>query len=193
VIYDDFVTRTPFSFEELNSSTRQFMLQEFRAESSGNAPFCPSGMTSDGLEAFPLLVERSLTSGNEVDLVISLSVAAYWKPSIPATSKLGKRFVRRQDPSVAAAVLGTTEFNTWYVRGLARRLMTEGEDHCQVYRAAAPIGEPGSCSRLEGFVLPVVEIYNGHRAKYWPEPVNPYAVSIPAHPNCHHTIRRVRP
>jgi hypothetical protein len=90
----------------------------------------------------------------------------------------------------AAERLAVTEFNTWYVRGLAKRLLDEGVTQCQVYRAALPKWEPADCTKHEGQAYPVKDVYDGHRAKYWPEPRNPNAFSIPAGPSCHHTIRR---
>jgi hypothetical protein len=96
----------------------------------------------------------------------------------------------RKVPFDAARQLAITEFGTFYVRGLARRLLDEGDTHCQVYRAA-PAREPrGECGHLEEHVLPLELIYSGHRAHYWPPPGNANVLSIPVGPNCHHSIRR---
>ncbi len=43
----------------------------------------------------------------------------------------------------------------------------------------------------EGLIVSVREVYDGHRARYWPEPGNADAFSIPFGPGCHHVIRRV--
>ena len=61
------------------------------------------------------------------------------------------------------------EFNTWYVRGLCLRLVDEGVDLCQAYRAAESKWELAQCSEHEGQVFPVSEVLGGHRARYWPE------------------------
>lgn len=91
----------------------------------------------------------------------------------------------------SAARLALTEFSTWYVRGFAKRLLDEGVAQCQVYRGAQPKWEPGECADHEGRVVPVQSIYDSHRARYWPEPGDAAAFSIPFGPSCHHVIRRM--
>jgi hypothetical protein len=98
---------------------------------------------------------------------------------------------RRVNVAQATGRLCLSEFNTWYVRGLATRLLEEGVTHCQAYRAAIPKWEPGECSTHEGQIYTVQEIYDGHRRRYWPEPGDTTATSIPFGPGCHHTIRRI--
>jgi hypothetical protein len=83
-----------------------------------------------------------------------------------------------------------TEFNTWYVRGFATRLLSEGVSTCEVYRAAQPKWEVAGCTAHEGKTFLVQEVYDGHRATYWPEPGNPAALTIPFGYGCHHTIGR---
>ena len=61
--------------------------------------------------------------------------------------------------------LALTEFNTWYVAGLARKLLSEGETQCQVYGAANPKWEHASCSTHEGAVYPVTDIIS--RSPNW--------------------------
>ena len=46
------------------------------------------------------------------------------------------------------------------------------------------------CTGLEGKIVQVKKIYDGHRAKYHPYE-NISAFSIPSGPYCHHTIRRI--
>jgi hypothetical protein len=137
-----------------------------------------------GLVEFPSLMRRAILSGNEQTLIDSLLDSTFWK-------RFDKRGYRiSAEPN--AKRLGLTEFNTWYVRGLAKRLMNESLVHCQVYRAAMPEGEESrECWRHEGQIYLVEDIYRGQRARYWPVQGNHSALSIPVGPNCHHTIRRV--
>ena len=128
---------------------------------------------------------------NEEILAISLAKQNYWKRSETVVPKVRRAYTRPIDPSVAAERLAITEFNTWYVRGFAKRLIDEGVTQCQVYRAGIPKHAPAECSKHEDQIYSVKEVYDGHRARYWPEPGNPNAFSIPAGPNCHHTIRRI--
>ena len=172
------------NFEELNEVTRRFMLSEFEVEQSGGNPYCGSTLSEIGLVEFPGLMRRAIASGNEQTLINSLLDSAYWKPVDRRGYRIGV--------TPNAKRLGLSEFNTWYVRGLAKRLMDEGVIHCQVYRAAMPEGqESPECGIHEGQIYIVQDIYRGHRARYWPVQGNRSALSIPVGPNCHHTIRRV--
>lgn len=180
-----------FNFEQLDDITRQYMLSEFRAEEVSGNPYRSTRLSPAGLLAFPKLMVEAILRGNEETLAQALSNPQHWKPTEPYT-RSGVTRQRRINPIKAAEFLARTEFNTWYVRGLARRLLDEGEQYCQVYRAA-PAWEPrAECLQHDGKIYSVQEIYDGHRARYWPPPGNPTALSIPVGTNCHHSIRRVR-
>ena len=180
-----------YNFEELDETTRKLMLEEFLKEERSGNPYRSPRLSSLGLEVFPNEMEKAIREGNEENLAQALSNPAYWKPSEPYT-RSGNVYTRTINPIKAAQALASTEFNTWYVRGFAQRLIEEGEEYCQVYRAA-PAWEPrAECLVHEGKNYRVQEIYNGHRARYWPLPGNRNALSIPVGTNCHHSIRRVR-
>jgi hypothetical protein len=178
------------NFEGMDETTRWYRVSEFEAEMEGGNPYLSRALSPKGRTAFCSLMRIALLSGNEESLAAALQNPNYWNPT---ETHERNGVVRERQVNVRQAVerLSLTEFNTWYVRGFAKRLIDEGVAHCQAYRAAQPKGEPAGCSAHEGQVFTVAEIYNGHRAKYWPV-ANPSAVSIPFGPGCHHTIRRVR-
>ena len=178
------------NFEELDDITRGFMLREFEAELAGN-PYISDGLSPEGRGAFPGLMRDAIRRGNEESLATALAQPRYWHPAETYRTKTGRIAERRVNVQHAAERLALTEFNTWYVRGLGRRLMDEGVTHCQAYRGAEPKWALAECAQHEGQVFPVEDIYRGHRARYWPVP-NPAAMSMPFGPSCHHTIRRVR-
>lgn len=178
-------------FEELDEITRRYMLDEFEKEQARGNPYRPKVLSEAGQSVFPNLVREAIQSGNEETLTRSLANSTYWN-STETYIRNGVTRERRVNVQQAAERLGLTEFSTWYVRGLAKRLIDEGISRCQVYRAAMPKWEPSECSVHEGKIFPVSEIYHGHRARYWPEPGNPEAMSIPFSPGCHHTIRRMQ-
>ncbi|MGA3297627.1 MAG: hypothetical protein ABSD41_09260 [Candidatus Bathyarchaeia archaeon] len=180
------------NFEELDQKTRKYMLDEFEAEETCGKPYRSKDLSNEGLAAFPSLMRDAISNpnGNEETLAASLVKQSYWKRSENVVRK-SRAYPREIDPRVAAERLAISEFNTWYVHGFAKRLMDEGVTQCQVYRASIPKHAPAECSKHENQVFSVVEIYHGHRARYWPEPGNHEAFSIPFNPNCHHSIRRV--
>jgi len=167
------------------------MLEEFQTEERSGNPYRSPRLSSSGIKIFPVEMENAIRTGNEESLARALSQPAYWQTSEPYV-KGGSTHTRRINPIKAAQFLAYTEFNTWYVRGFARRLIEEGEELCQIYRAAPAWQPRGECLQHEGKVYRVREIYNGHRARYWSPPGNPSALSIPVGTNCHHSIRRVR-
>ena len=178
-----------FDFEELTEETRAAMLQEFETEECGGSPYRSPRLSEEGLAVFPEAMRNAITAGNEESLEDELLEPDYWRES-ETYRRAGVLKERRINFGAAARSLANSEFSTWYVRGLTRRLIDEGLDTCQVYRAEEA-GEPyRDCPLEEGALLGVQEVYDGHRAHYWPTPGNPDALSVPAHPNCHLTIRR---
>lgn len=179
------------NFEELDDVTRRFMLSEFEEEEAGGNPYRGKALSAVGRIEFPGLMRQAIRAGNELTLIDSLVNPSFWNPTEPYVRQ---GIVRQRSINVlqAAERLGLTEFNTWYVRGFARRLMDEKIARCQIYRAGIPKWEESpQCKAHEGQVVLVEAIYNGHRAGYWPEPSNQSILSVPLGPNCHHTIRRI--
>lgn len=115
-----------YHFEELDEITRKWMLDEFLNEEKSGNPYRSLRLSSKGLEAFPKEMEKAIREGNEKTLANSLSNRLYWKPS-ESSQRGGKSYRKEIHPITAAEVLAFTEFNTWYVRGFARRLLQEGE------------------------------------------------------------------
>ena len=179
------------NFEELDATTRAHMLEEFEAEEASGHPYRSKNLSAAGLSAYPSLMRAAIENGDEESLGASLQVPSYWNPT-ESYERNGVVRQRQINVQQASERLALTEFNTWYVRGLAKRLITEGVTDCQAYRGATPKWEPADCAAHEGQMFQVHEIYSGHRAKYWPEPGSPNAVSIPFGPGCHHTIRRIK-
>ncbi len=179
-------------FEELDEKTRGHMLAEFEAEEASGNPYRGERLSAQGRNIFSDLMREAIRSGSEQSLLAALSNPAFWNPS-EEYERNGVVRTRRINIQQAAEQLSLSEFNSWYVRGLAKRLIDEGVRSCQAYRASMPKWEPGECGAHEGQVYAVEEIYRGHRARYWPKPGDPSAISIPFTPGCHHTIRRVTP
>lgn len=178
-------------FEELNSETRAYMLREFIAEQNSTNPYRSQTLTTIGLQVFPKFMIEAINSGNDETLTSALLQPSYWSSTERYFSK-GAWRERKVNVSQAVERLSRTEFNTFYVRGLARLFLDAGVSTCEIYRAGEPKWAPAECSDHEGKIVSVETIYNGHRARYWPAPGDPSAFSIPFVPGCHHTIRRVR-
>jgi len=179
-----------YNFKELDVTTRKWMLEEFEKEEKSGNPYRSQRLSPLGLERYPIEIKKAIMEGNETTLTQALSNTEYWQSS-ETYQRSGQTYTRKVNPIKAAEFLARTEFNTWYVRGFSRRLIEEGEEYCQVYRADTAWEPRAECLQHENEVYKVQDIYNGHRARYWPPPGNPNAFSIPVGTNCHHSIRRI--
>ena len=167
---------------DLDDATRRTMLIEFNAEEAGGRPYRSNILSPVGLAAFPTLMRAAIAGGNEESLTEALRDPTHWLSSDARG--------RAVNVDQRAESLAITEFSTWYVRGLARRLLDEGETECEIYRAGMPRRSPSGCTCAEGEIVPVRAVYEGHRARYWPV-ADPDAFSVPFGPTCHHSIRRI--
>jgi len=180
----------PMQYAELDEKTRATMLSEFDAEQTGANPYRSKALSAHGQEVFPQLMRDAIKQGSEVTLAAALADASLWDP-IEKFMRDGVANERTRNVPQSAERLATTEFSTWYVRGLARRLMDEGVTKCQVVRGVQLKREPSDCPKHDGMILDVKAVYDNHRARYWPEPGNKGALSIPLAPGCPHIIKRV--
>lgn len=177
-------------FDELDNVTRGWMLKEFHAEQNELNPYRSKEMTELGKSEFLQIMERAIREGNEITLAKGLVSPDYWLRN-GHFQRNGKSYQRKIDPGDSSKRFALTEFNTWYVRGFSRRLMEEKGEFCEVYRAALASQPRPVCQDHDGKRFRVIDIYQGHRARYWPA-TNESAFSIPIGPNCHHTIRRIK-
>jgi hypothetical protein len=120
----------------------------------------------------------------------SINKAEYWEPVEMYNTKTGPK-TRQRNIEQSATRLAVSEFSTFYVKGFAKRLLSEGETQCQIYRGALPKWEPGECAEHEGQAVDLKVIYENHRKKYWPEPGDKELFAIPFGPGCHHLIKRM--
>lgn len=180
------------NFLELDPATRERMLDRFEAEQTSGLPYPPQNLSPRGLSEWPNLMRQAIrhSTGNEDSLAASLTRPELWNETESYTSG-GVVRSRRINIGQAANRLALGEFNTWYVAGLAHRLLDEGQTECMVYRAADPKWTPAACSTHEGKTYSLREVIDGHRVGYWPSPGDASRLSIPAGPGCHHTICRV--
>ena len=133
-------------------------------------------------------MRNAICDGDIPCLINALSNHMFWNTTEPYTRGITSE---KNIPSNAVETLAHTEFTTWYTRGFARRLMEEGIDFCEIYRAKTANTPRCECTKFEGRTVKVKKIYDGHRAKYHPTK-NHTAFSIPSGALCHHTIRRLK-
>lgn len=170
---------------ELDRLTRERMVRAFDEEERA-VPYRSQLLTLRGRHEFPTMMRAALVDGDDESLGEALAVPEFW---LPSEQLRDQRTARRVNVRQAASRLAMVEFNTWYVRGFAARLLDEGEPRC-VVRAARDRSWDPECPQHDGLIVGTRLVYNGHRARYWPTP-SPAAFSIPTGPGCSHTIHRI--
>jgi hypothetical protein len=166
-------------FEELDDKTRSFMVEEFDAERRGPRPYRPPELPEEAWESLQQMVREAIQRGTMEDLAAGVRNAA------------GEgRFHQVRDRRLLET-FARFEFCTWYVRGLSRRLLEEGVEFALVAHGEEGRQRTGRCGLFQGQLVSVRVVYEGHRARYWPPPGNPFALTVPADPTCRHTIRRL--
>ncbi|MEW5765396.1 MAG: hypothetical protein AB1824_10505 [Acidobacteriota bacterium] len=166
-------------YDELDSITRRYMLEEFDAERKVVAPYRPVEVPAEVWIRLQDRVREIIVSGHAVDLAAGAEALA---EACEAAKALGRRRL---------AEWARFEFSTWYVRGFSRRLLEEGEAYCLVVHGEDGRSGSGKCGLFQGQLLPLKAVYHGHRARYWPEPGDRFALTVPACVECRHTIRRL--
>lgn len=148
-------------------------------------------LNDDGWRAFAAAMPVALAERDDEWLRGQMSDLAYWDTHLTRQTKNGVKLVDyNKDDAIRKLCFG--EFNIAYIRGLATALLREGETHCVVYRADAAYEPRGECSAWEGQQFLLQDVIDGHRVRYWPpDGLDRRAFSIPAGPNCHHSIKRV--
>lgn len=177
------------ALDDLDEVTREHMLREFVAEQAAPDPYVPFRLTPDGADIWPTLMEEAIQTGSDESLHLALRNAPGLFASHEPWVRNGVTRMRAVNQNQASEMLATSEFNTWYVRGLSARLLEENVPYVEVYRAAVPKWEVAGCASHEGRMVATQDVYDGHRAAYWPVE-NPTAFSVPFQPGCHHSIRR---
>ena len=175
-------------FKELDSETRKWMLVEFETEEK-NRPYRSPRLSTLGKEKFAEIMRKAIRTGDILSLTDDLLNSSFWNTT--ESYERNGEYRTKNIPRNAPKLLAHTEFTTWYTRGFARRLMEEGIDSCIVYRAEPARTPRCECTRLEGKLVKVKDVYNGHRSGYH-YPLSTSALSIPNGPLCHHTIQRLK-
>lgn len=174
---------------DLDATTREYMLREFEMEQAGSS-YIPEVLSPYGRQVWPRMMRDAMEFGDDTSLLADL----LRDPSVfneqESYVRQGVMRTRKINAQQAATRLATSEFNTWYVRGVSARYIAQGISHVMVYRAEEPKWAAAGCSEHEGSIVPTQDVYDGHRAAYWPTR-NPGAFAIPYQAGCHHSIRPV--
>ena len=131
-----------FTFESLDTRTRQIMLDELSMDLAGGRLCFSTRFTPAGHSAYPGILHQAITTGNDATLAHDLLVGGFFSDMEIGRSKTGKTFMRRV-PENAHEIFAEGEFNRFYLRALCvrraarqrrmrRNLSGEGGQHSEI-------------------------------------------------------------
>lgn len=121
-----------FNFENLDKTTREFMLEEVELDLSADNLYMSKRFEENNLDRYFEALKESVTNGTEVSLAETLRTGEYFKSHEERNVK-GK-IVTAKIPANAADLFAQGEFNRFYLRGLCLRAIEEKKT-IQIYRA----------------------------------------------------------
>jgi len=171
--------------ENLDDRTRKLMLEELEYDIAHSQLHISPFLSGQGQRDYAYLLREALQNGTDESLAENLR----------AHRRIGRTLPRRQPkggysiaatPENAAQVLAESEFNRYYIRGLARRAIEDSVQELVIYRAKpAKNPRPESEARVETSISPQ-ELLDDLRAHPGDEPPT---LGVPSGPNSGLSVR----
>ena len=121
-----------FNFENLDNETRELMTSEIKSDISNGQLYFSKRFNENGHKLYPQLLLNAVESGNEESLAIALKQNNCFADKEVRNGKNGVTYAKI--PETANQTLAESEFNRFYIRGLALRA-TASEHTLTIYRA----------------------------------------------------------
>lgn len=172
-------------FENLNDRTRGLMLEEMEYDVANNQLHISPFLSGQGQRDYANLLREALQSGNDETLAQNLRAHRRLIKTLPRRKPKGGYSIAATAEN-AAEVLAESEFNRYYIRGLARRAIEDGISELVVYRAkqvSSP--RPESEARVETSLSPQ-ELLEDLRSHPGDEPPS---LGVPSGPNSGLSVR----
>lgn len=121
-----------FNFENLDSDTRELMTKEINSDISNKVLYSSKRFNDNGIKLYPQLLLEAVNTGDEESLAIALKQNNCFAEKEPRNGKNGITYAKV--PDTANQTLAESEFNRFYIRGLALKAIASGQILI-VYRA----------------------------------------------------------
>jgi len=171
--------------ENLDDRTRQLMLDEMDYDIEHHQLHISPFLSGQGQRDYENLLRDALQNGNDETLAQSLREHRRILRTLPRRNPNGGYSIAATAEN-AAQVLAESEFNRYYIRGLAPRAIEDGIPELVIYRAKpAKNPRPESEARVETTISPQ-DLLDDLRAHPGDEPP---ALGVPAGPNSGLSVR----
>ena len=173
-------------FENLDERTRGLMLDEMEYDIANNQLHISPFLSGQGQRDYTSLLRDAIQNGNDQTLAQSLREHRRIVRTQPRRLPKAGGYSIAATPENAAEVLAESEFNRYYIRGLARRAIEDGITDLIVYRAK-PVQNPRpeSEARVETSLSPQ-ELLEDLRSHPGDEPPT---LGVPSGPNSGLSVR----
>ena len=121
-----------FNFENLDNETRTLMTSEIKSDLSKGQLYFSKRFNENGHKLYPQLLLDAVNSGDEESLSIALKQNNCFSDNEAQNGKNGVTYAKI--PETASQTLAESEFNRFYIRGLALLASTMGQT-LTIYRA----------------------------------------------------------
>ncbi len=130
----------PLYLPNLDERTRRLMLAELDYDIEHNQLYISPYLSGQGQRDYPDLLRQAILAGDDHSLAQSLRALRRIERSYQKR-KPGGGYTVATVPENAAEVVAESQFNRYYIRGLARRALEDGIRELIVYRAR-PSAQP---------------------------------------------------
>nr|WP_315396865.1 hypothetical protein [uncultured Sphingobacterium sp.] len=165
-----------FEFENLDSETRQLMISEINSDISSEKLYFSKRFNENGQKVYSKLLLEAVVSGNEESLARALKENNCFAEKEARNGKNGISFAKI--PETANQTLAESEFNRFYIRGLALRAIENGHT-LTIYRARHSDNPRAESQMMIGKQVSPAEILNDLRNNIGVD----LALGLPAGPN----------
>ncbi len=122
-----------FKFENLDSKTRQLMLDEIELDIKNKRLYLSSRLSETGKKHYPELLKNAIQENNETTLANNLKTKNCLNPTEPRKTNQGIKIV--SVPVTANETLAEGEFNRFYIRALCCKVIEDKRGTLEIYRA----------------------------------------------------------
>ena len=175
----------PLYLEDLNHRVRELMLDEVEHDIAHHQLHISPFLSGQGQRDYPSLLRDAIQNGNDQTLAESLRAHRRIMRTLPRRQPKGGYSIAAT-PGNAAEILAESEFNRYFIRGLARHAIEEGIPELVIYRAKpARNPRPESEALVETTISPQ-DLLDDLRAHPGDEPPK---LGVPAGPNSGLSVR----
>jgi hypothetical protein len=168
----------------LDSSTRQFMVEEIEKDIADGRLYESPRLSAAGKQIYPDLLRAAARNGTDSTLASELRAPGRLNATEERRKPKGGTTIA-QVPVTAADTLAEGEFNRFYARGLCRVAIVENIDSVVVYRAKEVAHPRAESMALIGKALPAVELLADLRTSIGMDTV----LGLPPGPNSGLSVR----